>query len=180
MTQKVRGFIATSLLFQHTLNHGRAQGKHRKLVRRAGTTLLEVAVCVAIVGIAITALMESMASGTSANSKAMDTTVGLNLARSGREWAGTQTYATLQALCTTTKVCSPVMGGQGDTMAGYAGWSQEISAHQVSATNLKLDTTAPTDTLRVTVTAKRNNLAVCNLDWLVSNQAAATQPVGAP
>lgn len=145
-----------------------------------GTTLLEVAICVVIVAIAGTALMEFMGSGTRVNSVAANTVTGLNLARAGREWAATQTFATLQALCTTTKVCSPVIGGQGDPMVGYTGWSQEFSAHQVSATSLSRDTTSKTDTLRVTVTAKRNGVAVSSLDWLVCDQAAATQPAGAP
>ena len=142
--------------------------------------MLEVAVCVAIVGLAVSAMMQFMASGTQANRIATNTTIGLNLARAGREWAGTQSYATLQGLCTSTKVYSPVIGGQGDSMAGYTGWSQELTAHQVSATNLSQDTTAQTNSLRVTVTAKHNGSAICNLDWLVANQAAATQPVGTP
>ena len=180
MTQKVRGFIATNILLQCMPDHGRGQERDRGLTRRVGTTLLEVAVCVIIVGISITALMESMASGTRANRIATDTTVGLNLVRSAREWAGTQSFANLQGLCTTTKVYSPVIGGQGDPMAGYTGWSQEISAREVSSTNLTQDATGPTNTLRLTITATRNGSAVSSLDWLVMNQAAATQPVATP
>lgn len=148
--------------------------------RRRGTGMLDVAVTVAIVGTAIVAVLGFMGSGTAANGQAADLSTGVRLAKAGHEWAATKPYATVRSLIGAPKVCYSVIDGQGNPMPGYNGWSQEISARRVNTTNLSQDATTASDVLRVTVTARRGGIPVSSLEWLITDQIAATQPAVAP
>jgi hypothetical protein len=142
--------------------------------------LIEVAMATVLIGVAFVAVMQFMTTATVTNSASTDVSTGLNLARSGREWACTQPYADLSALHTSTKICSPVIDGQGNAMSGYPNCTQEISSQYVNPADLSKDSAADTNLLRITVQVKQNGQPISSQSWMVSNVPAATQPAGGP
>src|SRR6516165_8775307 len=92
---------------------------------RRGGTLMEVLLCVVIMGIAVAAIMQLLASGTSVNARTAELTTGTNLARNGIEWAAGKGWSYLSTnVVNNPQTFSPVINGQGETLTGYSGWSQ--------------------------------------------------------
>lgn len=133
---------------------------------RHGTTLLEAALCTALVAIGVAAAMEFMASGTRVNAETARYSTAMSLATAAHEWAANQTFTQLQALEQTPRTCGPVINGQGTTMSGYSAWSQVINATTVNEDNLQQKVTAgSTDSLRVGVTVCFNNKPIYTQEW---------------
>lgn len=161
----------------------------RRRVRRGGFTLIETALTVTIVGVAIVAMVQLLAAGTVANVDSAELTTGMTLARNVREFslrlaftdpqtpsvwgidnnesaANPTTYDDTNDLAGRT--LSPPIDSAGRRVTGLDDWTQTVAVAAVDPD--RLTTTAPngsTPANRITVTISHRNSKVCDLTWYV-------------
>lgn len=161
-----------------------AVGCARQSCRR-GATLLEIAIVLVIVGVAITAMMEFMFSATRANSQLSQTALGLNYARAAQEWVASLSWSDLEDKLTgsTTATRSPdqefgtgttkLVDGKGNNLYAdpayqpQAGWSQAIWFTRVSSadlTSVLANQNDPTGVIKVVAQARFKGQPVCTLE----------------
>lgn len=157
--------------------------------RRRGFTLIETALTVTIVGVAIVAMVQLLAAGTVANVDSSELTTGVTLARDIREFSlklafldpptptvwgldsaesasNPLTYDDINDLAGRT--FSPPIDSTGRPLSGFDDWSQTISVVTVAPDRLTSDRPNGSEAAnRVTVTISRHNNKVCDLTWYV-------------
>ena len=131
-------------------------------------TLIEVCVAIVIVGVAITALMTGIASGTRVNDAGQNLTEGIFLTQEVREYTLGQSFTNVCALGGTSY--SPPIDGQGQTMGQLSGWSQAIGVTYMNPAAPATPGNVPPDLILVTVTISRNNAQVMSTSWLVARK----------
>jgi prepilin-type N-terminal cleavage/methylation domain-containing protein len=145
-----------------------------------GFTLIEVCVAIIIVGVAITALMTGIASGTRINDAGQNLTEAIFLTQEVREYTLTQeevlassnppqSFASIWN--SFVGAYSPPVDGQGHTISGLSGWSQAISIAYMDPATMAV-VPGPTDLIRVTVTISRNNVQIMSTSWLVAKKTS--------
>jgi prepilin-type N-terminal cleavage/methylation domain-containing protein len=162
----------------------------RRLSNR-GFTLVEVAMATAIIGLGVTALLVSVASGTRANDSGQKLTQATFLAGEIREWtcklpfkdpnssnAGNPpgldpsdngTPNDLDDLL--GAVYSPPRDGSGAPIADMVGWTQQITLTWRNPTNLSLVVTpGNSDIVNVDVKILFHSKEVTSASWLVSRR----------
>jgi prepilin-type N-terminal cleavage/methylation domain-containing protein len=139
--------------------------RHR--TTRAGFTLIETAIVVAIVGVATVALMELLAAGSKVNAQSYNLTNGLNLASNVRERMAGATVA--DAMARHGRTFNPPIDARGAAIAGLPGWSQVVEVQKVDQDYLRLEVPGSTETpaARVTVHVLHREERVCSLHWLI-------------
>ena len=161
----------------------------RRRVRRGGFTLIETALTVTIVGVAIVAMCQLLAAGTVANVDSAELTTGMTLARNVRElslrlaftdpttptkWgidagesaSNPATYDDVNDMADQT--FSPPINSSGQALSGFNDWSQSIKVVPVDPNRLTLTTPGSLQPANlVTVTISHRNTKVCDLTWYV-------------
>jgi prepilin-type N-terminal cleavage/methylation domain-containing protein len=137
-------------------------------LQRRGFTLIEASLVIVIIGVAVTAMLELLATGTASNSDATSRTTALTIARAARERALTQTYA--QVIALNGSSYSPPIDGRGERLEELPDWQQTIQVQPVNAANI-LTTTSGSNpaAVRVTVHAFRGGKRMATLNWYQFN-----------
>lgn len=134
--------------------------------RRRGFSLVEVAVATAIIGMAVVALMTTIASGTRANGAGQELTQAAFLAQEVREWTYNQPFAGLA-----TATYSPPIDGRGNAITTLPGWTQKIVVTSRSPSNLATVVTPGTsDMINVQVTVSYQGKDLLTTSWLVAKR----------
>ena len=133
---------------------------------------LDVMIAVVIVGVAVTGLMQAMASTTQVNVTARDTDVAVNLVRNIHERAMSLTMTQLDAL--NGRTFTTPIGSDGAALTGYNDWTQSVQVSRVVADathDIKENATGtPTTRVRrVNVQARHKGAVICNESWLVAS-----------
>ncbi len=160
--------------------------------RTRGFTLIEVAVAVAIIGLAITALMASLAAGTRANHAGQQLTQAVFLAQEVREWtiklpfsdtdpadvgnppgpdgSDPQYYVDdLDDLLSVTY--SPPRDGRGVALSSMVGWTQTISLTWRDPDDLAtVVTPGASDIIHVSVEVSYRGKTMLTAGWLVARR----------
>ncbi|HWE92867.1 MAG TPA: prepilin-type N-terminal cleavage/methylation domain-containing protein [Tepidisphaeraceae bacterium] len=152
---------------------------------RRGFTLMETAMATVIVGVAVVATCELLATGTTSNIDATELTTGVNLANNIHEImvdvpfvdpnaptstsykeASVATYAGIWAFNGDTY--SPPLDVKRNAISSYPNWSQSVTVQTAAANQVNSarpnDITVPT--AKVTVTIKHNGHFVYQTSWL--------------
>lgn len=137
----------------------------RRSIRR-GFTLIEAMLTTIIVGVAFTAMLQLLASGTVNNISAAELTTGVSLARNIREYTLNTPYANLPPL--NNADYSPPHDSRGVAISSLTGWQQKITVQSVNPDNICQDIVDSTPAVvRVSVVVNHNNQKVCDLGWYV-------------
>ena len=138
-------------------------------------TLIEIAIATAILGLGATALMIFFGSVTRTNIVLNEQGKGINIARSGHEWAASRSFVNLVDAFKDGSIENSTPKGAGGELpdpssAGtYAGYSQRITMRRVNESDISAPGASTSRILEVTVTALRNNTEVFTLKKLYSN-----------
>ncbi|MDB5303075.1 MAG: Tfp pilus assembly protein PilV [Phycisphaerales bacterium] len=155
------------------------------LGNRRGFTLMETAMATVIVGVAVVATCQLLATGTTSNIDATELTTGVNLANNIHEImvavpfvdpnaptstsykeSGVSNYAGIWAFNGDTY--SPPLDVKRNPISTYPNWSQSVTVQTVAANNVNSarpnDITVPT--AKVTVTIKHAGHFVYQTSWL--------------
>lgn len=120
-----------------------------------------------IIGVAFTAMLELLATGTVSNKQGAQLTTAIHLAGNVREAAIRTPYDDIWTLEGTY---SPPVDAAGNDMAGMNGWQQVVDIDYVDV-NL-LTNAVPDDqeepTARVTVTVTRHGSVIHRTSWLAA------------
>lgn len=164
----------------------------RRSRRRGGYMLIEAALAIVIVGVAVVALLAVIHAGTKANAASRELTRATYLAQEIRELiaplpseeegggfgpeAGESlsTYDDIDDFQDVT--FSPAINSQRQTLtdAHWDGWSQKVTVENVDPNYLAGHQTLPggsTDMMRVTVEIYRDNRFVHRISWLAAAYA---------
>jgi prepilin-type N-terminal cleavage/methylation domain-containing protein len=154
--------------------------------RAHGFTLIETAMAMVIVGMAVGGMLQLLAAGSQSNIVGNELTTGINLAKNIQQISTSLAYTdpnnpgspslhkgnlpqATYIWDLDTLSCSPPVDCTGQTITNYAGWTQNVSVQTVSAGQLTStrpqDTTVPT--ARITVTVLHNRTTVYSTSWLV-------------
>ena len=132
--------------------------------RSRGFTLIEAMIAMVIVGVAVTAMLQLLAAGTTCNIEAAQSTMAVNLARNIREMTLRMPYADVRAMDGKTWV-RPV-DSRGEVIPGFAGWSQRLDVQPVNFGALKTNVVdADPEAVRVTVEVIYNGGLVGAVRW---------------
>ena len=136
--------------------------------QKRGFTLIEASLVIVIIGVAVTAMLELLATGTASNNDATSRTTALTIARAARERALTQTYAEVVAL--NGNSYSPPIDGRGEQLVELSDWQQTFQVQPVNVANI-LTTTSGSNpaAVRVTVHAFRGGKRLATLTWFQFN-----------
>ena len=156
---------------------------------RRGFSLIEVLIAAALAGIAVTAGMVAVESGTEANALAQEVTRSAFLAQEIREWTltlpfrdpdpgdadnppgpdGSDPQVFVDDLDDLKGVTySPPRDASGAALVGMTGWSQEISMEWRQPDDLRTTVAdGGSDVIHVAVTVRRNGRPVLSAGWLV-------------
>jgi prepilin-type N-terminal cleavage/methylation domain-containing protein len=155
--------------------------------RRRGFTLIETSMAMVIIGVALSAVLQLLAAGTSSNLAGKEMSTALNLANNIREFAAGLAYQdpanptspnTRGTLSPTayndiwdldTGNFTPPLDCSGQQISSLSGWSQVVKVQSVDPTNLTA--TRPNDptvaTARITVTVYHGNKYIHQICWVV-------------
>jgi prepilin-type N-terminal cleavage/methylation domain-containing protein len=129
-----------------------------------GFTLIEASLVMVIIGVAVVAMLELMASGTKANTSSSQQITALSLARNIREHCFTLAFDEVRALNGTT--FSPPIAADGATLGGVDEWQQTIVITPVDPGNLiGSHTGTQVNAVRVTVYAVLRGQKHSTLSW---------------
>lgn len=135
--------------------------------RSGGFTLIEVAIAVAIVGIAVVALLTALASGTRTNTAGQELSQAVFLSQAVREWTLAMPYSELDDLADVTY--SPPINSMGHEISDMVGWSQTVTVTYREPEDLNtVVSPGPTDVARIEVDIRRNGRDILNTGWLVT------------
>lgn len=131
---------------------------------RRGATLVEIALCVAIIGIGIAALMEFFASGTRANAATIQTSLGIQYARAGWETVMNQGFDAVRTWTSATPTQAPALTSLPD------GLERRIWVENLDIDNLTgpAASGAISDKLRVNVGIFRGTSLVYQQVWILT------------
>jgi prepilin-type N-terminal cleavage/methylation domain-containing protein len=135
---------------------------------RSGFTLIEICVATVIIGVAVTALMTGIASGTRVNDAGQNLTEAIFLTQEVRECTLKLPYSSVAGLGGTTY--SPPIDGRGQTIGQLSGWSQAVAVAYMNPASPTTVSGGPSDVILVTVTISRNNAQVMSTSWLVARK----------
>ncbi len=121
-----------------------------------------------IIGVAVTALMTGIASGTRVNDAGQNLTEAIFLTQEVRENTLGLSYTAVSGLGGTTY--SPPIDGQGQPIGGLSEWSQAISIAYMNPASPATPGNVPPDLILVTVTVSRNSVQVMSTSWLVARK----------
>ena|SRR2546421_7506848 len=141
-----------------------SRGRHA----RTGFTLIEAAIVVVIVGVAIVALVQLLTAGTYANETSTELTTAINLANNIREMAYGVSYDSMMTL--DAKTYSPPIDASKGSITDLTGWKQVVSVNYVDPDHVTLTVpkTQVEPTAIVTVTISHNNRTIYSTDWLAA------------
>jgi len=159
---------------------------------RQGFTLIEVLAALGIIGLAVVALLGSIASGTRTNQVARETTQAVFLAQELREWTlrlpfrdtdaadvdnppgpdGTDPQVFVDDLDDLMNVTfSPPRDGTGSAIADMAGWSETITMTWRDPSDLTAEVTpGASGIIHVQVDIDHQNRRVLSMGWLVARK----------
>jgi len=161
--------------------------------RAHGFTLIETAMAMVIVGLAVGGMLQLIAAGSQSNIAGNELTTGINLAKNIQQISTSLAYTDPNNpgapslhkgnLAQATYIwdldtlsCSPPVDCSGNTITNYTGWTQKVSVQTVAAGQLTStrpqDTTVPT--ARITVTISHKGQTVYSTSWLVCAPDSAT------
>lgn len=128
---------------------------------RFGDSLVEVGLCVAIVGLAMAALMGFMAAGTQADQTTTQLSIAVQAARAGWENTRLQPFATVQTWQTTPPAAVDVPGH----------FQRVVHVQPVDLGNVanKSPATPSPGVVRVVVQILKNNTLVYTQSWILSD-----------
>jgi prepilin-type N-terminal cleavage/methylation domain-containing protein len=153
---------------------------------RRGFTLIETAMAMVIIGVALAAVLQLLAAGTSSNIAGKEMSTALNLANNIREIANGLAYTDpTNAGSANTKEATPaayndIWDLNGNTfdppldctaqpISSQAGWQQVVTVQSVDPNNITA--TRPNDptiaTARITVTVKHGGKYIYQSSWVV-------------
>ena len=132
---------------------------------RAGDTLIEVALCVAIVGLGMAAIMEFMASGTQADRVTTNLSIAVQAARTGWENARLLPFVVVQSWQTNPPAAVAVPGGFQRVVQ-----VQAVDVSNVAKTN---PGTVTPGVLRVVVQIQKNNVTIYTQSWVLADSGGA-------
>jgi type II secretory pathway pseudopilin PulG len=162
---------------------------------RAAFTLIETAMAMVIVGLAVGGILQLLAAGSQSNLIAAEKSIGINLAKNVREIANGLAYqdpsnpsspnTNRNNLASANDIwdldglnLSPPVDCRGVAMTAYANWSQQVSVQTVSTNDLKSnrpqDPTVPT--ALITVNILHGTQSVYTMKWLVCAPDSAYPP----
>jgi prepilin-type N-terminal cleavage/methylation domain-containing protein len=160
--------------------------KQRAFGCKRGFTLIETALAVVIVGLAVGGMLQLLAAGTQSNISANEMTTALNLTKNIKEFASRLAYqdpanpgSAFTPETTLAKAndiwdlnglsLSPPVDCRGVAIAEYPNWTQKITVQTVSSRQLV--STAPNDptqpTAMITVTILHQKQTISINSWLV-------------
>src|SRR5689334_23932951 len=132
---------------------GQFNSKHGRRRRCAGFTLIETAMAMVIVALAVGGVLQLLAAGSQSNLVAAEKSMGINLAKNVRELANglafqdptnpTSPITNRNNLATANDIwdldgliLSPPVDCRGATMSGYGNWTQKVTVQTVSTNDL--------------------------------------------
>ncbi len=133
----------------------------------AGFSLVEAMIAVLLVGLVVTALMMSNGSLTKANAAGVDISTAEFLIEQMREHVAALPYANLAALAAASPY-SPPVDVNGNALAQFAAFSQQVTVQAVSGADLTTPQ-AGSDFLRVTVSVMLSGSPINSATWIRSN-----------
>ncbi len=139
---------------------------------RGGFSYLDVMVAVMIIGVAVTALVQAMASTTKVNVAAREASVAVNLVRNIHERAMSLSLSQVDAL--NGRTFTTPIGSDGAALTGYDGWSQTVQVGRVvvdATHDIKANATGTPSTRlrRVNVQAVHKGAVIYNESWLLAS-----------
>jgi type II secretory pathway pseudopilin PulG len=156
----------------------------RNPTSRSGFALLDVMIAVVLVGISITALVQSLAAGTNANGGAANVSTALTLARNIHEYALShmqQDAKTGWGWTTVSGIASlnnahyggtngSVVDSTGAQISGYTGWEQKVQVYGVTfgAVATNQGSIVSNQPVRLVVTICYQGKVVCSQSWIMA------------
>jgi prepilin-type N-terminal cleavage/methylation domain-containing protein len=142
-------------------------------VHRRGFTLIEAAMVTVIVGVGTLGMLQLLASGTVANTRAYQTTSAINLCNNIREL--TQTVPFEEVVKMDYQTFSPPIDARKQPIAAFANpdgrspWKQEIRVLKVdeNCIPVAVSNTSDSKVARVIAHVWYEDQEVCSLNWLV-------------
>lgn len=130
-----------------------------------GDTLVEVALCVAIVGLAMAAMMQFMASGTHADRVTTDLSIAVQAARTGWESTRLLPFVVVKSWRDNPPAAVDVPGG----------FRRVVTVQDVDLSNVasRSPTTPTQGVVRVVVEIQRNNSPVYTQSWVLADSGGA-------
>lgn len=139
--------------------------------RQRGFTLIEVAICVVLLGIGILALLVATGSSTAVNGAGKDLSQAVFLAQEFREYCFNREIDTISSARH-----EPPINGLGNALSGYDGWAQNIRAWYMNPDDLSMigtdDPSQPnyideSDIKYIECDIERNGQRVFSTGWFV-------------
>jgi hypothetical protein len=127
--------------------------------------MLETAMATCVISVAIVAVLNLLAAGTSSNAESAQLTTGMNLAQNVREMYLGMTPDELLAL--SGKEYSPPVDAGGEEVKGYDNWTQRVDVSNVDID--MVSATVPSGSspaVRVNVTIRQGKEDICKVGWL--------------
>jgi len=153
-----------------------------------GFTLIETAMAMVIIGVAVGAMLQLIAAGTQVNVAGSEMATAINLTKNVREFSRTLTYKDATGATTRPSTIalstdiwdmdgfnvSPPVDCTGSPLANYGSWSQNISVQTVNTGQVA--STRPTDQTvglaKISVSVTHAGHFVYKTSWLVSNRVS--------
>ncbi|MFA5251605.1 MAG: type II secretion system protein [Phycisphaerae bacterium] len=132
-------------------------------MRKNGFTLIEVLIAILLVGVAIAALVAANGSFTKANAAATDLSTAEFLIEQVRERSISIRYDNLSSLNGTF---SPPINSAGESLNGFAVFSEQITVENVSESNFEQAVAYDSGFIRVTVKVFLNSKEISSARWL--------------
>jgi len=155
---------------------------------RRGFTLIESAMAMVIIGVAVGAMLQLIAAGTQVNIAGSELATAINLGKNIKEFSQTLTYKDATGATTRPSsiglssdiwdmdgfTVSPPVDCTGRQLDNYGSWSQNITVQTVNPAQVA--STRPTDQTvglaRITVSISHAGHFVSKTSWLVSNRTS--------
>ncbi len=155
---------------------------------RRGFTLIETAMAMVIIGVAVGAMLQLIAAGTQVNIAGSELATAINLGKNIKEFSQTLTYKDPTGSTTrptSFALCNDIWDMDGFTVSppvdcaarqldSYGSWSQKITVQTVNPAQVA--STRPTDQTigiaKITVTISHAGHFVHKASWLVSSRTS--------
>lgn len=136
--------------------------KNNKRSAQGGFTLIEAMIATMLLAIAIIGLMVASQAYTQVNSAGLDMSTAEFLIEEVRERTASLDFNELPAFADTY---SPPQDVQGNALAAFADFSQQVTVQNVSASDFTVPE-AESDFVCVTVTILRNGSTINSANWI--------------
>lgn len=135
--------------------------------RHRGFTLIESAITTTIIGVAVVAVLQLLATGTRTTGDCLRLTSGMHLAQDLREYTVTMSADEIDAM--NGRTYSPPRDARGNTLSGMTGWSQTVSVEGADLQRLNLSVPVDSSPIRrVTVAVAYRGNPVISMRWLAT------------